>query len=833
VAEVAPGSAADRAGLRPGDRIVAFDGRRVADVLDCAVAVAHFPWDQPVEMLAERQGRAFHARLEPASRARTRILDGRMLLFLVSFRLPALAMACLLVWRRSGEPAAQWGAWGLGTLAITADVPREGMAAAWRALPSPVAALLWIPFASSIVSGAIALTFLSVFPRPLFRRTRTYVLLWVPALVALAWVMPVLARVATDGRTAPGDLERVLRLAPSHALYLLGSLTALLVSYRRLTDLNERRRLRVLVAGTTVALLAALPLNLMQVVEPSTARGASASAAAYVTSLLFSLFPLSFAYAVLRHRLFDLRLVVRAGLRYALARRTLLALVPLLAGILALDMLRHGDQPLHSSLAQHSVLYGSLAVIALVARARQGQWLDALDRRFFRERYDAIRLLRGVVGEVGRASSVAEAAPRVATSIEAALHPERVALFVEEPGAGLLRAVGVAPACLEVPAWPADSRFLSVLQALDAPLELTSGRTAGLIEGLPAEEVKRLGDSRFDIAIPLSSPGRKAFLALGAKRSDEPWDGEERDTLATIAAALAILVRGAEAEANTVEKPASPAMGVRYRLERPLGTGGMGIVYEATDKDLGRRVAVKLLRDDVVRQDGASERFRREARVLAAFSHPNVVTIHDFGVNDEGRAFLVMELLAGPTLRTVLRREGPLPAARVVEILGGITAAVEAAHRRQIVHRDLKPENVILARGEESEIPKVLDFGLARLLPREASSQVDTATRGVAGTPRYMAPEQLTGGSVDAAWDRWALAVIAYEMLTGEYPFGDRVSDARAALLAGRFKPVKAGAASPKLDGLFSRAFACNAEDRPGSAAGLFGALREALADQA
>ena len=830
VKEVAPGSAASSAGLRPGDRVLALDGRRVVDVLDWVVAVAHFPPDRPVGLEVERQGRTIRASLNPTSWAQTRALDGRMVLLFVSLRLPALTMALLLVWRRPRDAQALVGTWLMATFATVTDVPGEGMAAVWRGLPGPVAAVFWIPYAFGLVSGAIIFTFTAVFPKPLVRRAWVWALLWLPALVWLAWLTPVLARVAAEGRTGPGDLQHVLRLAPVNLLYLLGSLTALVLGYRRLTDANERRRVRVLVAGAIVALLAPLPVALMQAVEGSTTP--VVSVLARVTSLLAAFFPLSFAYVVLRHRLFDLRLVVRSGVRYALARRTLLALVPLLGGVLVLDLLFHGDEPLRSVLAERGLLYAGLAALALVARARQDRWLAALDRRFFRERYDALRLLREVIGEVDRESSVAEAAPRVVTAIEAAVHPELVALFVEEPGEGRLRAVAVAPADREVPAWPADSRLLGVLQALGAPLEVASGRSAALVEGLPAEEVERLERGRFDLAVAVPAPGRKAFLALGPKRSGEPWDREEREMLATIATGLGMLLRREDSGA-TAAMPPSPAVDERYRLGRPLGTGGMGVVYEATDHDLGRRVAVKLLREDVGRQGGASERFRREARALASFSHPNVVTIHDFGVSSDGRAFLVMEFLVGPTLRHLLREEGSLPPARTLEILGGITAALEAAHRRRLVHRDLKPENVILARGEDGEVPKVLDFGLARLLPEGDASQLDTATHGIAGTPRYMAPEQMTGGIVDPSWDRWALSVIAYEMLTGAHPFDlDGTTGGRTALLAGRFTPVRLAPASTALalDGFFSLAFAPRPGDRPASPTALLAELQDALA---
>jgi serine/threonine-protein kinase len=439
-----------------------------------------------------------------------------------------------------------------------------------------------------------------------------------------------------------------------------------------------------------------------------------------------------------------------------------------------------------------------------------------------------------VIGEVDRGSSVADAAPRVVTTIEAAVHPEFVAVFVGEAGEGWLRPVAVAPAGREVREWPADSRFLGVIQALGAPLEVTSAGAAGLVDGLPAEDLERLERDRYDLAVPILAPGRKGLLALGPKRSGEPWDREEREVLAAVAAGLGLLLRReASAETPTMFPPI--VLHDRYRLERPLGRGGMGVVYEATDRQLERRVAVKLLREDRPPRPDDAERFRREARTLAAFSHPNVVTIHDFGLGTDGRSFLVMEFLVGPTLREMLKREGGLAVPRALEILGGIAAAVEAAHRLGIVHRDLKPENVILARGETGEVPKVLDFGLARLMPLDDSSEAETATRALAGTPRYMAPEQMSGGAVDAAWDVWALTVIAYEVLTGAHPFsGTGTGDWRAAVLAGRVGPARLPSSGtvPVLDAFFRQALAVEKAKRPSSPGEVLGRLREALADR-
>ncbi|HXY42260.1 MAG TPA: PDZ domain-containing protein, partial [Vicinamibacteria bacterium] len=330
VGDVDPGSVAARAGLTPGDLVRDVEGRPVLDILDWSVAAAHFPPDRPVEVVVERGGRRLRASLDPPGRGRTPAAEGLWLL--ASVRLPALAMALLLVWRRPRDPQALLAAWLLATFATSREVPPEGMAATWMRLPGPVAAVLWIPYASGLAfGGAILLTFTTAFPRPLFRRPWIYPLLWPPALAVLAWLVPVLARAVATGRTGPGDLQHVLRILPVNVLYLACSLTALIVGYRRLTDSNERRRVRVVVAGASVGLLVSLSSALLQSVK-------SLSPAVFVlgriASLLVVLFPLSLAYAVLRHRLFDLRLVVRAGVRYAFARRSLLALVPLLAGAL-------------------------------------------------------------------------------------------------------------------------------------------------------------------------------------------------------------------------------------------------------------------------------------------------------------------------------------------------------------------------------------------------------------------------------------------------------------------------------------------------------------------
>jgi len=527
-------------------------------------------------------------------------------------------------------------------------------------------------------------------------------------------------------------------------------------------------------------------------------------------TVLYQAFPVSWAYAILRHRLFDIRVLLRRGLQYALARRLLVSAVPVLAGILLLDLLLHGDQPILAVFRARGWMYAALAALAAVAYTQRQHWLEALDRRFFREHYDAQRLLREVVEEVRAAQSFEQQAPRAVARIEAALHPEFVALLVREPREPAYRSLAAAPAGHEPAPLPAESKLLALIRLLGKPLKVPHTESGWLQQQLPHEETEFLRRARIDLLVPVAtSPDcTEALLALGAKRSEEPYSGEDQDLLVTLAASLAILL----------EKPPVPVAprrdvfeecpecgtcydtGVtqcvqegarlvpvilprllegRYRVERRLGRGGMGTVYEAADTALERRVAVKVIREDLVGNAEAAERFRREARAAAAFAHPNVVTVHDFGVAMGTRAFLVMELLHGMTLRERLRRDGRLTAASTLAILRGVCAAVDAAHRRQLIHRDLKPENIFLVHGEPGEIAKVLDFGIAKFLPTATQQPTaDTATGALVGTLRYMSPEQWRGEEAHPAWDLWALAVVAYEMLTGAHPLAAYLPEA-------------------------------------------------------
>jgi eukaryotic-like serine/threonine-protein kinase len=246
----------------------------------------------------------------------------------------------------------------------------------------------------------------------------------------------------------------------------------------------------------------------------------------------------------------------------------------------------------------------------------------------------------------------------------------------------------------------------------------------------------------------------------------------------------------------------------RYRVTALLGAGGMGVVYEAEDVDLGRKVALKFLPEETARSADALERFKREARAASALNHPHICTVHDFGTH-EGRPYLVMERLSGRSLRQAIGDQG-MPLARVLAYGEQIADALEAAHRAGIVHRDLKPANLWITERDEA---KVLDFGLAKMtssegsgsMPADAPTLADeslTEAGKTLGTVAYMSPEQARGAAIDARSDIFSLGVVLYEMATGRQPFaGESVADVIAALLRG--EPVPPSQVRPDLPARF------------------------------
>jgi eukaryotic-like serine/threonine-protein kinase len=202
----------------------------------------------------------------------------------------------------------------------------------------------------------------------------------------------------------------------------------------------------------------------------------------------------------------------------------------------------------------------------------------------------------------------------------------------------------------------------------------------------------------------------------------------------------------------------------RYQLLEPLGKGGMAVVYRARDTLLERLVAVKVLREDFSGEAGFQERFRQEAKAAANLSHPNIVTMHDFGL-DGGQLFLVMEYVPGTDLKTLIKQRGRFSPEEALPLLIQACAGIGYAHRAGLVHCDVKPQNMLVTPDMRL---KVADFGIARAL---ATIHADEQSEVVWGSPQYFSPEQASGEAPSPASDVYSLGIILYEMLTGSLPF--------------------------------------------------------------
>jgi len=787
---------------------------------------------------------------------------GRVLAYCVSSAL-YLSLAGLLLLRRPSDRAARWGALMFGQLAVqllaTAIAIWQIRSSpefldAVRFLPLPVGVVFLFGMTIAITLPLGAFGFCAVFPRPLPLKRYTWWMLWAAAsttvVIDLDWFWLPVYR---PGAKPPWLGSLLLVPVVCGCLYVPSAMWLLVRNYRRVDSRNERRRVRIVAVGAGITFFA-VTLNL---VLAAPWRPIQDLAGTYWLGLwqvvqipLISAAGIFTAYAILRHRVFDVPVILRLGVRYAAARGLLLSIVPAVGVVLALDLLTHRDQPLTEILVRRGLLYLGLGVIALVLHAQRNRWLDGLDRRFFRERYDAQRILGAVVENVRRARRLEDAAREVIERIDAALHPESASLMVREPGADTYRstaATGAVP-----PPIASGAKFVGLVRLLNKPIENSQSGTSWLQRELPREEADFLRRARVEWVFPVSVGGpTEAILLLGAKRSEEPYSREDRHLLDAIAGNLALLLERAEARGQwsrfaecptcgtcyeadrhacgkdasaLLKSPYSRMLAERYRLERRLGQGGMAAVYEGFDRELQRPVAVKVMRPEWLASAEAVARFRNEARTAAAFSHPNVVTVFDFGVAEDGRSYLVMELLAGRNLREELVARSAIPAVDALRILRDVCSAVAVAHERDLLHRDLKPENVFLARLQTGDTTKILDFGLAKpLLSTVTPNAVHTAAGALIGTLPYMSPEQLRGGMPAASWDLWAIAVIAFEVVAGAHPFGfSGVSPARLLerqeQAVWRDVPGRTGESSR----FFERALAVDPGRRPSTAEQLF-----------
>jgi hypothetical protein len=807
VGRLQPDSIGARAGLRTGDRLKRAAGQILEAPADWQRVRAYLNPANPFDVEIERNGTLSSASLHlPSGLSEWGTAPGRpaLLAFRVA-QLITLGFAIVVAFRRDSQPSALLGALLLASLATVSLALPVRMAAFWGVVPAVPAALLWIPFATSVAVGPLLFAFFAVFPRRLWSPT-SLALAMTPAALVVGRHVYGWHRIMREVGPPTGMTDWLQGVYAMNVIYG-GLAIALLLAHRQTAQtLTDQRRIRVLITGVVVGVTAGAAVVAGHWRDPGADIFASRPLTAF--SLVFLAVPAAFAYAILRHRLFDVSLIVRQGLRYALARSFVDALIPALAVLMLSDVILHRQQSLLTVLRSRWWWFTAVGVALLVIRMRREDWLNHVDRRFFRERYDAQRLLRSIAEEVTLASNFEAIAPAIVQRIDEALHPEFVSVLGHVPGESIFHVVpagssaGGSPEERQPASLPSSLAVIGVLSVLRKPLALSLGDTAWVRHQLPIEERSLLLDHGIELLVPISSRLSGdlplGLLVLGPRRSEEPYNQEDLDLLVTIAHAVGLLLERTSGDTHTLAEcercgrcfdsgatvcpqdghrltivRGSRLLNGRYRLERRLGRGGMGAVYEALDDVLERPVAVKVIQENVVGPLDLAGRFRQEARDAARFAHPNVVRVYDFGVDRHQRPFLVMELLEGDTLRQRLASGMPLTAPEALHILRGVCSALSAAHDKGLVHRDLKPENIFLQRHPTGVVPKVLDFGLAKSVNKRLGGERATNSSAglLIGTLDYMAPEQVAGDDVSPDWDVWAIGVIAYEMLTLPHPF--------------------------------------------------------------
>jgi serine/threonine-protein kinase len=308
-------------------------------------------------------------------------------------------------------------------------------------------------------------------------------------------------------------------------------------------------------------------------------------------------------------------------------------------------------------------------------------------------------------------------------------------------------------------------------------------------------------------------PTCKQILAPGVRFC--PHDGtpltdtSNRDAIPTIP--------GGRPPSRQIVLPA--VVGARYRLVAVRGGGGMAKVYKATDLNLGRDVAVKLINPELRSESEFDNRFQREARIASQLADPHIVVVHDFGLDPEHGPYLVMEYLRGRSLREHLSAEGPLPFKAGHQLAAQLLLALIHAHEKSVIHRDIKPDNIFLLNQSGLRLHiRVLDFGIARILRADSPAGSETLTNpgSVLGTPRYMPPEQLAGQSVDVRSDLYSAAMVIHEALTGELPY-----------ISGKTLCQLCPEATPALQELLDRCLRPNPSERPSGALEAYLQLQE------
>ncbi len=685
------------------------------------------------------------------------------------------------------------------------------------------------------------------------------------------------------GWTSPND-NRVFW--QTLTVLTLGCLSLLIVKWRR-AALAERRRLAWVVVGIALGSLPMLAHIVLAVASPGYAAFSEQPEIRRALGIILTLFtlviPLTTTYAVVVEHALDVSFVVRRAVQYALAKYTVVAAIAGL--VIAVAVIAYGNRsrPLSDIIAGSPVAVAiTLMLVALLLSRRA--LLSAIDRRFFRDHYDARQILVNLAERSQSLHSAREVTNLLITEVGRALHLERVTLLMlDDSGETLGDSQG------RVRSLSLSGPLGTLLSVSRAPLDVDLSSAGSALSHLPEAEREWLADAGARLIVPLfgvrDTP--MGVLVLGDKRSELPFTQEDKRLMSAVAASAALtLEQKLSRESPDLDTPSHVArsnaaqcascgrvqsrpaqrcqtcsgplrdallpivLAGKFEIEQQIGAGGMGVVYRGRDLTLNRPVALKVLPRVGA---AAAARLRREARAMAALQHGHLAVIHVME-SWRGAPVLVLEYLAGGTLADRIRNQGPLPVSDVLSIFTAITEVLRHIHHVGYLHRDIKPSNLGFT---FQRVPKLLDFGLVQLIEdasdnssavtvtsgavtalradngdaTHAGNQTHSSIRQFIGTPAYMSPEAIAMESPGPSVDLWSLAVTMYEALTGRNPFrAPSVVETVKLVVIGELPDARVlrPDCPPAIAQFLTTALARNPNHRPQTAADFLSALQSA-----
>jgi len=690
-----------------------------------------------------------------------------------------------------------------------------------------------------------------------------------------------------SGSTQLGILDRYVWAAI--VLLILPSLPFAVLK-TRMADLQERRRVILFLGGLIVGCGPILLAVLAKGALPEFARFMNEPSNRWVENfvlrpLLVSV-PITTACAVLVYHVMDVRLVLRAAIRYTFARTTVYAVAIAPFAAIAWYLYNHRGETVSGLFAGSRPLWFVLAAIGAITAVRlRDRALNSLDQRFFREQYDSEKILMELVERSRKAESIHELTELLGNEIDRALHLRSISVLISNRSLGILE----SPARLVRPL-----RMSSMLALMAGgqpePMGVNLDDPDSALRRLAETEREWIADGAFRLLVPLLATDGTliGLVALGEKKSELPFSREDRMLLTAIAGSAALTIENrlissggpGDTTAGVIHRnhaieyetdaalecenchriqpqgeaicqcggrlavaPVPYVLLGKFRFEQRLGKGGMGVVYKAHDINLNRTVAIKTLPRVTPEY---SSRLRHEARAMAAVLHPNLAQI--FGAETwHGIPLLIVEFLSGGTLAERLKR-ARLPLKETLEL--GITLAkvLESMHSVGILHRDIKPSNI----GYTSDgTPKLLDLGLAKIVldswtsgaittADEVKSSADTQNgiqdlrsltlpNQLVGTPAYLSPEAVAGKPPSSALDLWSLTVVLFEVMAGKHPMlGSNAQETLHRIRNGQAYDIREFSpdCTPEIAEFFANALSQNHRERPQSAAAFHDRLK-------